>query len=261
MTAILRLRQTPSPPSASLAAVDFANTEAFFIADTSPTIVYGDGAVSKWTAGYAAQSDGFDQTLHVVHERERIGVEIAGQSSSKQYRFLSLQTPGPQLPALSTHRRPPGSQHPAPTSQTAAASDYLLIPATSLTLLIPSYANCTATITLNNSAPIPACAGLSADGDIPFSLHNLPKGTHAVSWDSGPVGADTQVIFWGINGERPTSGGRNVTLDDSYRSAGPGVALKYKGDWQEAAGDEYFNKTLAVSTQSGASVSFNGTGE
>ena len=78
MTAKLRLRQTPAPSSASSAAAGSADTEAFFIADTSPTIVYGDGAASKWTPGYAAQSDGFDQTLHVVHEREQIGFEIAG---------------------------------------------------------------------------------------------------------------------------------------------------------------------------------------
>ena len=78
MTAMLRLRQTPSPSPASPAGADSANTEAFFIADTSPTVVYGDGSASKWTAGYAAQSDGYDQTLHVVHERERIGFELAG---------------------------------------------------------------------------------------------------------------------------------------------------------------------------------------
>lgn len=125
-------------------------------------------------------------------------------------------------------------------------------------------------VTINASAPIPACAAGSDTGDIPFSLYNLPLGLHNVRWDSGPVGENDQVIFWGIDGERPADGTgmTNITIDNTYARDG-GIEFRFDGAWeQKSAGDSggenmegNFNKTLATTSKLGASVSFTGTGE
>lgn len=87
---------------------------------------------------------------------------------------------------------------------------------------------------------------------------------------------DTEVVFWGIDGSRPAepSGFPNVTIDDTYsRSSDGGVKLEYAGTWQSLKTgvetdlaekdslDKYYNKTLAVTKERGASVSFTGAGK
>lgn len=52
----------------------------FSIPDASPLIQYGDGNNSSWTSGYALQSDGYDQTLHLTAARDTISFNISGES-------------------------------------------------------------------------------------------------------------------------------------------------------------------------------------
>lgn len=88
--------------------------------------------------------------------------------------------------------------------------------------------------------------------------------------------AGTNVVFWGLDGTRPSdpSGYQNVTIDDTFTQSSDGqVKLGYSGTWQSVhAGvetdlgelgtlDKYFNKTLAVTKERGASVSFTGKGK
>ncbi|KAK1922635.1 hypothetical protein DB88DRAFT_495781 [Papiliotrema laurentii] len=195
-------------------------TSAFFIADTSPLIQYGDGIKSNWTQGYAPQPDGYDQTLHLVSSHETLAVNLS---------------------------------------------------ASTLTLLIPAFPGCSATISINSSVPASACATTSAAGDIPFSLNDLPWGMHRVKWDSGPVGSTDRVIFWGVQGSRmvePTQM-TNVTIDDTFVRR-EGVMLQYQGAWDHLDGkgkrsgntdvSQAFNSSLAVTSKSGASLSLTGTG-
>lgn len=218
-------------------------TSAFFIADTSPLIQYGDGIKSNWTQGYAPQPDGYDQTLHLVSSHETLAVNLSGTST-----VLRL--------LLSTRRKGP------------ARAD---IAASTLTLLIPAFPGCSATISINSSVPASACATTSAAGDIPFSLNDLPWGMHRVKWDSGPVGSTDRVIFWGVQGSRmvePTQM-TNVTIDDTFVRR-EGVMLQYQGAWDHLDGkgkrsgntdvSQAFNSSLAVTSKSGASLSLTGTG-
>jgi hypothetical protein len=87
---------------------------------------------------------------------------------------------------------------------------------------------------------------------------------------------DTKVVFWGIDGSRPSepSGFPNVTLDDTYsRSSDGSVALEYAGSWESVklgletdlaekdSLDKFYNKTVAITKQRGASVAFTGAGK
>lgn len=178
---------------------------------------------SPWTAGYARQADGYDETLHL------------STSSNSRIAFN--------------------------------------VSASSLTLLIPTYQNCTATVSVNGSSPTVACATTSTGGStIPFALYNLPDGIHQVVWDAGTVADGEEVIFWGVDGQRDVpSGMTNVTVDNAY-AAGGAVSLTYEGTWTQVVGGgsstlseqsntaSYFNKTVAVSQSAGASVSFSGKG-
>jgi hypothetical protein len=194
--------------------------ERFFVSDSSPLIQYGVGQTSGWTAGYSRQADGFDQTLHFTPQRDTVALTATGVCTMSCRRAV-------------------------------------LIPATSLTLLVPSFTNYTATVSVNTSSPFPACEIPSTTGDTPFSLYNLPPGAHHVEWDSGEVPAGEQVIFWGFEGNRPASqsGMSNLTIDDSYRSGG-GVELVWHGDWATTAGTDAnegdFNPTLSWTTKQGA---------
>ena len=145
-----------------------------------------------------------------------------------------------------------------------------------MTLLIPSFMNCKATLSINASTPISACASgsgsSSSKDDVPFSLYNLPLGVHQVLWDSGPIPDGEQVVFWGVQGERRSpNGAANVTVDDTFAdSAGEGskvalaVSWEYGGYWKEVVDEDdasgAFNKTLAVTDKEGASVVFSAKG-
>ncbi|KAK4683860.1 hypothetical protein P7C73_g6355, partial [Tremellales sp. Uapishka_1] len=191
---------------------------SFFLADSSPSISYASG----WTAGYAAQADGYDQTLHL-------------------------------------------------TTQSNATVSFN-ITASSLSLLVPSFPDCTAVISVNSSMPISACAtNTSASGiaDTPFSLYDLPLGVHEVVWTAGSLDAGQQVVFWGVDATRPAeSGMTNVTIDNTYSRSSPQVDLTYSGLWQSLTSalseqeslSGCLNETLAVSTTIGSSVTFTGAG-
>jgi hypothetical protein len=87
--------------------------------------------------------------------------------------------------------------------------------------------------------------------------------------------ADTEVVFWGIDGSRPeVTGSTNVTIDNTFsRSSDGQVKLEYAGSWEDVKEgvqtdlaekdslNEYYNKTLAVTKQRGASVAFTGAGK
>ncbi|WVQ93156.1 hypothetical protein IAU59_000220 [Kwoniella sp. CBS 9459] len=219
-----RYRRDQSPVSSS---------SSFSVTDSSPLFSYGSSSsasssASPWTAGYALQSDGFDETLHLTAQsNSTIGFNIS---------------------------------------------------ASSLTLLIPNFDSCQATISINSSSPIPACATTSdsTSETIPFSLYNLPLGVHNVIWDSGTIASGEQVIFWGIVADRPLESGglSNVTIDDAYvPTDGAGVALKFDGDWTHLSPsvsstsfvesekiNGNFNKTLAVTQGKGCSIAFSGAG-
>ncbi|OXG15693.1 hypothetical protein C366_04285 [Cryptococcus neoformans Tu401-1] len=155
------------------------------------------------------------------------------------------------------------------------------VTATSLTLLIPTFSFCSATISINASTPVTACASNSTGQEIPYTLLSLPSGSHQVMWNSGPIPPSEQVIFRGIEAQRPIElGGRgkgtNVTIDDTYTYGSyPNlVDLEFEGDWTHLgsgagmqtslseAGDlgNDFNKTLAVTNSKGASITFSGMG-
>lgn len=120
----------------------------------------------------------------------------------------------------------------------------------------------------HGSSPVPACATSYAAGDLPFTVSDLPAGTHAVQWSSGVVLSGWQVVCWGVQGTRP-SRGSNITIDDSYNggfgSNGP-IKLQYSGTWQHDSGGQgaaggSFQKTLATTSSQGAQVSFSSSGE
>ena len=88
--------------------------------------------------------------------------------------------------------------------------------------------------------------------------------------------SDTEVVFWGIDASRPAepSGMVNVTIDNTFSQSTDGnVKLEFAGGWQDVrAGsetdlsekdslDDFYNETLAVSTQKGSSVGFTGSGK
>ncbi|WWD06813.1 hypothetical protein V865_004908 [Kwoniella europaea PYCC6329] len=210
-----------------------SSSSAFFISDTSPLFSYGSSSgassSSPWTAGYAQQSDGYDETLHLT-------------SSSNS--IISFN-----------------------------------ITALSLTLLVPAFDNCQATISINSSSPITACSkavSSSSSEVIPFTLYNLPLGAHNVVWDSGTVPNGQQVIFWGIDGVRPpeAAGHSNVTIDDAFNPIeNVNVGIRYEGDWthlnpnahsdalsESSKLDGDFNKTLAITQGKGSAVTFFGSG-
>ncbi|WWC73031.1 uncharacterized protein I206_106996 [Kwoniella pini CBS 10737] len=210
-----------------------ASSTSFSISDTSPLFSYGiadsSSSSSSWTAGYAKQSDGYDETLHL---------------SSASNSTISFN-----------------------------------ITASSLTLLIPSYDNCQATISINASSPILACSqsiSSSSSEVIPFTLYNLPTGLHNVKWDSGTVSNGQQVIFWGIDGTRPivSNGYSNITIDDSFNTVdNVNVGLKYEGDWthlnpnahsdalsESGNLEDDLNKTLAITKTTGSAVTLMGSG-
>ncbi|OCF79151.1 hypothetical protein I204_01098 [Kwoniella mangroviensis CBS 8886] len=210
-----------------------SSSSAFFISDTSPIFSYGSSSgassSSPWTAGYAKQSDGYDETLHLT------------SSSNSIIPFN--------------------------------------ITASSLTLLVPAFDNCQATISINSSSPITACSkavSSSSSEVIPFTLYNLPLGSHSVVWDSGTVPNGQQVIFWGIDGVRPPeqAGYSNVTIDDAFNPIeNVNVGIRYEGDWTHLNPDAHsdalsesgkldgdFNKTLAITQGKGSAVTFFGSG-
>lgn len=101
---------------------------------------------------------------------------------------------------------------------------------------------------------------------------------HSVIWDVGNVPADTDIIFWGVDGTRQAEpdGFSNVTIDNTFQQSTDGaVKLAYAGNWQSIGGgsgaetdlsekdslDGYFNKTLSVTKERGSSVAFTGKGE
>jgi hypothetical protein len=101
-------------------------------------------------------------------------------------------------------------------------------------------------------------------------------GTHEIYWDVGNMPADTEVIFWGIDGSRPAepAGMVNVTIDNTFSQSSDGeVKLEFVGGWEDVrAGvqtelaekdglDNFYNKTLAVTKQKGSSVGFTGAGK
>ncbi|WWC98039.1 hypothetical protein V866_004928 [Kwoniella sp. B9012] len=210
-----------------------SSSSAFFISDTSPLFSYGSSSgassSSPWTAGYAKQSDGYDETLHLT-------------SSSNS--IISFN-----------------------------------ITASSLTLLVPAFDNCQATISINSSSPITACSkavSSSSSEVIPFTLYNLPLGAHNVVWNSGTVPNGQQVIFWGIDGVRPpeAAGYSNVTIDDAFNPIeNVNVGIRYEGDWthlnpnahsdalsESSKLDGDFNKTLSITQGKGSAVTFFGSG-
>ncbi|KAK8844013.1 hypothetical protein IAR55_006806 [Kwoniella newhampshirensis] len=160
------------------------------------------------------------------------------------------------------------------------------VSATSFSLLIPAYPQCQATISVNSSTPLPACATESSGSDmasstIPFTMSNLPAGTHEVLWNSGSLASTDQVVFWGVDGARPADAScmTNVTIDNTYNHPGP-VSVTYDspGDveswtylsqgassdsstFSEASHlDQDFNSTLAITQTKGAAVTFIGSG-
>lgn len=157
----------------------------------------------------------------------------------------------------------------SPVSTTSSLAGTLLTQAaTSISLLVPSFASCTATMSINGSSPVPACATSSAAGDLPFTISNLPAGSHAVQWNSGVVPSGAQVVFWGVQGMRPARGS-NITIDDSYTggtsSDGP-VKLQYTGTWQhdtngQGSAGGSFQKTISTTSSQGAQVSFSSSGK
>ncbi|WWC63966.1 uncharacterized protein I303_106572 [Kwoniella dejecticola CBS 10117] len=210
-----------------------ASTTPFSISDTSPLFSYGSSSSSStsspWTAGYAKQSDGYDETLHLT--------SISNSSIAFN------------------------------------------ITASSLTLLVPSFENCQATLSINSSSPIPACSSpvsTSSSEVIPFTLYNLPTGMHSVRWDSGIVPNGEQVIFWGIDGTRPieSNGYSNITIDDAFKSVEDvNVGLRFEGDWthlnpnthsdalsESGKLDGDFDRTLALTQGKGSAVTFFGSG-
>ncbi|WRT69125.1 uncharacterized protein IL334_006109 [Kwoniella shivajii] len=212
-----------------------ASSSSFFISDTSPLFSYGllgglGDSSSPWTAGYARQSDGYDETLHL--------------SST--------------------------------TNSTVAFN----VTASSLSLLVPSFDNCQATISINSSYPISACSipvSSSSSEVIPFTLYNLPQGLHNVLWNSGTIPIGEQVIFWGIDGIRPIekTGFSNVTIDDSFvnSSEETNVGIRFEGDWTHLSSDVHsdalsesskldgdYNNTLAITQKTASAVTFFGTG-
>jgi hypothetical protein len=97
-----------------------------------------------------------------------------------------------------------------------------------------------------------------------------------VIWDVGNVPANTNVVFWGVDGTRPSdpNGYQNITIDDTFTQSSDGeVKLGYSGNWQSIREgvetdfgekdslDKYFNKTMAITKERGASVAFTGKGE
>ncbi|RSH95168.1 hypothetical protein EHS25_000254 [Saitozyma podzolica] len=183
-----------------------ASTAQFFIPDSSPFFSYSSPP-SGWVPGYALQSDGYDDTLHLT------------SSSNSTISFN--------------------------------------ISATAFTLLVPSISNCSATVSINGSSPTPACPTDSSAITVP----GLPEGVHQVTWSTGLLTPDEQVVFWGISGTRSLSSGfSNLTIDDTYADAGP-VALSYQGTWDHWGGGNEtnaYNGTLSVTNVPGASVTISG---
>jgi hypothetical protein len=132
--------------------------------------------------------------------------------------------------------------------------------ATAFTLLVPSISDCSATVSINGSSPTPACPTDSSAITVP----GLPDGVHQVTWFTGLLKPDEQVVFWGISGTRSLSSGfSNLTIDDTYADAGP-VALSYQGTWDHWGGGNEtnaYNGTLSVTNVPGASVTISGPGE
>ncbi|WVQ73609.1 hypothetical protein IAR50_003189 [Cryptococcus sp. DSM 104548] len=237
---------------------DSSSELAFFLPASSPIFKYSSSnstssssssnPTNPWTATYALQTDGYDETLHL-------------------------------------------------TSSSHATIEFN-ITSTSLTLLVPPIASCTATVSLNASTPISACATKSSSSQIPWSIFGLEYGTHTVKWDSGKVGDGEQVIFWGVRGTRPGvgGGGKNVTIDNTFSSSScsscsswpsaeasqRAVSITYSSGWTHLSnargsnntstsdsglsekvdgleGD--FNGTLSVSQTEGDWVSFAGAGD
>ncbi|ORX39224.1 hypothetical protein BD324DRAFT_649308 [Kockovaella imperatae] len=207
-------------------APEGSGEDSYFVSDSSPIFSYANGtSSSSWTAGYAMQSDGYDETLHLT--------------TISQSTIMFNMT------------------------------------ASSMTFLIPSFYNCQATVSINDSATVPACTKSSDTGDEPFTLFNLPLGVHNVKYDTGHIEPGQRVIFWGIDGIRPpdTAQMTNVTVDDTYSSADAGpVGITWQGAWnhidsesdtsleeQNGLGSD-FNKTISVTSKTGASVTFSGAG-
>ena len=144
-----------------------------------------------------------------------------------------------------------------------------------MTLLIPAFANCMSSVTVNGSAAVPACAKSTDSGDEPFTLFNLPLGTHDITYDSGPVSAGQHVVFWGVDGTRPPDPTpmTNITVDDTHASSSGPVTLSWQGAWdhlnpktgsslgEQETLDSDFNKTVSVTSKTGASVTSSGPGE
>ncbi|ODN81082.1 hypothetical protein L202_03177 [Cryptococcus amylolentus CBS 6039] len=229
---------------------------AFFIPDSSPLFKYSSSSSSSsnttnpWTAGYAQQTDGYDQTLHLT---------------SSNYSIIEFN-----------------------------------ITSTSLTLLVPQIEGCSATVSINGTTPVPACAtNSSSSSEVPWSVVDLDYATHSIKYDSGLIpsssssssGEGGQVIFWGVQGTRPGGGvGTNVTVDDTFFRPSSSsssssssstatekaeVSITYSPSWThlsetsttssilseigQLGGD--FNGTLSVSQEAGDWVTFWGAGE
>lgn len=194
---------------------------------SSPMIHYSAPNVSAWTTGYALQGDGWDSTVHLSSQSgSEISFDITGMSS--RHSILSQIV----WPLLYLHS------------------------ATSLTLLIPPFANCTSTLTLNDSSPIPACASSSAS----IALHDLPQGLHRVKYSTNTLVPGVEVSFWGVDATRPYEGARmgNITVDSVLMGRG----LRYEGEWKMEEGVAGVgNRTLASTAKKGARMELTGRGE
>ncbi|GFZ47292.1 hypothetical protein JCM24511_05035 [Saitozyma sp. JCM 24511] len=192
----------------SSSSASSASSTQFFIPDSSPFFSYSSPP-SGWVPGYALQSDGYDDTLHLT------------SSSNSSISFN--------------------------------------ISAMAFTLLVPSISNCSATVSINGSSPTRACPTDSSAITVP----GLPNGVHQVTWSTGLLTPDEQVVFWGISGTRLLSSGcSNLTVDDTYADAGP-VALSYQGSWNHSASGvntTAYNGSISTTSAQGASVTFFGQG-
>jgi hypothetical protein len=96
-------------------------------------------------------------------------------------------------------------------------------------------------------------------------------GVHNVLWNSGQIANNQQVIFWGVDANRPEEedeGMKNVTISSAYVNAGAGgtggnevVKLEYKGDWTKVTEGQKGGNSLAVTGSRGSSMTFTGQGK
>ncbi|RXK38482.1 hypothetical protein M231_04247 [Tremella mesenterica] len=206
------------------AAQSSMTTTSFFIPDNSPMISYASAdGTSPWTAGYARQSDGYDETLHLTTSSN---AQVSFNISASSLTFLVPQFDG-----------------------------------CSATVSINSSTPVTACSTLSSTnSTIPFSLYNLPDGihRVNWNTNVIPAEQNVIFWGLDGVreveGTATNVT---IDDSYAAGGPVHVGYEGTWSSVSSSSSSALS---EQSEVSTFFNKTVAITQSSGSTLTFSGQG-